>query len=78
MKNLLQHIKQYQFSKAAIKEVQQWIAPLEAHFYNDNGINAISEIFDGLNPGDGKGCIQQAWSVGMMIKLLKDISVNKN
>jgi predicted glycogen debranching enzyme len=67
-------LKQNKYSKAAIKEVHQWIAPLEEHFYNDNGINAISEIFDGLNPRDGKGCIQQAWSVGMMIKLLKDIN----
>jgi predicted glycogen debranching enzyme len=71
-------LQQNKYSKAAIKEVQQWVAPLEEHFYNDNGISAISEIFDGLNPGDGKGCIQQAWSVGMMIKLLKDISINKN
>ncbi len=65
-------LKQHKYSKAAIQEVHQWIAPLEKHFYNDNGINAISEIFDGLNPGDGKGCIQQAWSVGMLIKLLKE------
>ncbi len=71
-------LKQNEYSKAAISEVHEWIAPLEEHFYNDNGINAISEIFDGLNPMDGKGCIQQAWSVGMMIKLLKDINKNKN
>ncbi len=71
-------LKQHKYSKAAVKEVLQWIAPLEEHFYNENGIHAISEIFDGLNPRDGKGCIQQAWSVGMMIKLLKDIPEYKN
>ncbi len=67
-------LKQHKYSKTSIKEIHQWIAPLEEHFYNDNGINAISEIFDGLNPNDGKGCIQQAWSVGMMIKLLKELN----
>jgi predicted glycogen debranching enzyme len=71
-------LKHHKYSKAAVEEVHLWIAPLEEHFYNDNGINAISEIFHGLNPKDGKGCIQQAWSVGMMIKLLKSINENKN
>ncbi len=71
-------LKLHKYSKDAIQEVHHWIAPLEEHFNNDNGINGISEIFDGLNPNDGKGCIQQAWSVGMMIKLLTDINENKN
>jgi predicted glycogen debranching enzyme len=69
-------LKQYQYSVTAVKQVRQWIAPLEDHFYNHNGIEAISEIFDGLNPSDGKGCIQQAWSVGMLIKLLKELNNN--
>jgi len=63
-------LKQHKYSKKAIKEVHQWIAPIEEHFYNDNCTNAISEIFDGLNPSNGKGCIQQAWSIGMMVLLL--------
>ena len=67
-------LKVHNNSPAALEEVRTWIAPLEEHFYNENGIHAISEIFDGLNPKDGKGCIQQAWSVGMMIKLLKEIN----
>lgn len=67
-------LKQNDYSKEAVREVQKWIAPIEEHFYSDNGIHGISEIFDGLNPKDGKGCIQQAWSVGMMIKLLKQIN----
>ena len=37
---------------------------LEEHFYHHEGIRCISEIFDGLKPNTGKGCIQQAWSVG--------------
>lgn len=57
-------------SKKSITEVKKIIKPLKEHFYNDNGINGISEIFDGNNPKSGKGCINQAWSVGMMILLL--------
>lgn len=44
--------------------------PLKQHFYQANCLHAISEIFDGENPGPGKGCVQQAWSVGMLIKVL--------
>ncbi len=37
---------------------------LEEHFYHQDGIRCISEIFDGAKPNTGKGCIQQAWSIG--------------
>ncbi|HEX5112278.1 MAG TPA: amylo-alpha-1,6-glucosidase [Saprospiraceae bacterium] len=37
---------------------------LEEHFYRRDGIRCISEIFDGAKPNTGKGCIQQAWSIG--------------
>ncbi len=66
-------LKFHNFSKASVQDVKTWIKPLEEHFYNADGIHSISEIFDGLNPTDGKGCIHQAWSIGMMIKLLKTI-----
>ena len=38
---------------------------------------AISEIFDGENPGPGKGCFQQAWSIGMLIKVLYTFQASK-
>ncbi len=43
---------------------------LEEHFYHQNCIHGISEVFDGAVPGTGKGCIQQAWSIGNTIKAL--------
>lgn len=51
------------------KQVAQSLQPLKQHFYQSNGIHSISEIFDGDNPGDGRGCIQQAWSVAALLKL---------
>ena len=55
-------------------ESREWVKAhakkLEAHFYKEDGLYAISENFDGDHPGPGKGCIQQAWSVGMTLMAL--------
>ena len=29
----------------------------------------LPEIYDGENPGEGKGCFAQAWSVGEMLRV---------
>ncbi|OIP84920.1 MAG: hypothetical protein AUK44_00930 [Porphyromonadaceae bacterium CG2_30_38_12] len=42
---------------------------LQKHFYNENCIQGISEIFDGLQPQFGRGTVQQAWSVSAVIEL---------
>lgn len=46
---------------------------LKQHFYEEDCLHGLSEIFDGENPGAGKGCFQQAWSVGMLIKVLFEL-----
>ena len=51
--------------------------PLKRHFYDTDCLQAISEIFDGENPGPGKGCFQQAWSIGMLIKVLYTFQASK-
>ncbi len=43
---------------------------LKHHFYHENCLYGVSEIFDGENPGEGRGTIQQAWSAGALIKSL--------
>ncbi|MGB5369496.1 MAG: amylo-alpha-1,6-glucosidase [Flavobacteriaceae bacterium] len=48
------------------------LTDLKVHFYEHEGIHCISEIFDGLEPNQGKGCIHQAWSVAALIKLYAD------
>jgi predicted glycogen debranching enzyme len=45
---------------------------LQDHFYNEGCLNAIAEIFDGLEPNTGKGCVQQAWSVSMLLRVFLD------
>ncbi|MCB0476245.1 MAG: glycogen debranching protein, partial [Flavobacteriaceae bacterium] len=54
------------------KHVLDQLKPIVDHFYNDAGLNSISEVFDGDNPHSGKGCIQQAWSVAAILKLYTD------
>jgi hypothetical protein len=49
------------------------LEPLKQHFYKEDCLHGISEIFDGANPGRGKGCFQQAWSIGMLIKVLFEL-----
>lgn len=53
-------------------QVKIALTDLEVHFYNHEGLHCISEIFDGFNAYEGKGCIQQAWSVAALIKLYSD------
>lgn len=66
----LAYLKVNNYSANARKIIGQKAEALKHHFYNENGLYAISEIFDGENPHNGKGCIQQAWSIGMTIKAL--------
>jgi len=47
------------------------VETLKAHFYNDSGVGSVSEIFDGQNPGNGKGTPWQAWSVAALWKIIK-------
>lgn len=67
---MLAYLKMHNYSAAAKQYVISKSAVLRNHFYNEGGLHAISEIFDGENPSQGKGCIQQAWSIGMLMKVL--------
>jgi predicted glycogen debranching enzyme len=64
------HLYVHKYSPESRKWVKEHVRKLEEHFYSHDGLHAISENFDGETPGPGKGCIQQAWSVGMTLKAL--------
>ena len=51
------------------------LATLKQHFYENDCLFGISEIFDGLDPNVGRGTANQAWSVGAIIKLLTDYPI---
>jgi predicted glycogen debranching enzyme len=76
----LAYLKLNGFSEKAKQEVLDMMEPLRRHFYENDCIHGISEIFDGAEPATGRGCVQQAWSVGMVLKVLADMQeteVNK-
>lgn len=68
----LGYLRLHDFSANACLEIWYKSAVLQAHFYNEGCIQGIAEIFDGLEPQTGKGCVQQAWSVGMMLRVFLD------
>ena len=69
----LAYLSVNKYSDDAKRYIRKKSEALRHHFYNEDGLHAISEIFDGANPTAGKGCIQQAWSVGNLIKVLQSI-----
>ncbi|SFZ95013.1 glycogen debranching enzyme, putative [Flaviramulus basaltis] len=64
--------KIYGNNKTNRKKVVEELTSLKNHFYNEEGLHCISEVFDGKEPKQGKGTIQQAWSVAALIKLYSD------
>lgn len=64
--------KLYGDSEENKRKVIAELLPLKNHFYNEQGLHCISEVFDGDTPQEGKGTIQQAWSVAALIKLYTD------
>ena len=66
------YLKVNKSSKTAKKKVIKLLEPLKNHFYKSDCIHGISEIFDGDKPKEGRGCINQAWSVAGLIKLYVD------
>jgi predicted glycogen debranching enzyme len=67
---LMAYLKTHNHSPKAKKEVENHLADLKAHFYTQECIHGISEVFDGLEPNEGKGCMHQAWSVSNLIWLM--------
>jgi predicted glycogen debranching enzyme len=60
-----------------IQQIEESLSPLKEHFYKHECIHGISEIFDGDQPKEGKGTINQAWSVGALIQILTKIETDK-
>ena len=65
-------LKVSKYSKKVQKEVKAAMSALEEHFYSDDCIHGISEIFDGLAPksNKGRGTAQQAWSISGLLQVL--------
>lgn len=63
----LAYLKLHKFSKSACTTVWEKSKTLQQHFYDHGCAYSLSEIYDGLYPIEGKGCAQQAWSIGNLL-----------
>ncbi|MBN2803793.1 MAG: glycogen debranching enzyme family protein [Deltaproteobacteria bacterium] len=64
-------IKYSNFSKnEQLSILEEITEAFKKHIQND-GIGTVSEIFNGETPGNGKGCISQAWSVAEVLRVFK-------
>ena len=59
------------------KEAKQIIENFKYHF-SEACIGSISEIFDGDVPHTSRGCISQAWSVGELLRVIKDYKLTED
>jgi predicted glycogen debranching enzyme len=66
------YLNQHEFNADNCLHIWNASKTLQNHFYNEGCLNAVAEIFDGLNPFTGKGCVQQAWSVSMLLRVFLD------
>ncbi|MCW3077972.1 MAG: glycogen debranching protein [Bacteroidetes bacterium] len=64
------YLKVNNYSREAKKEVEAHLQHLKNHFYFDECLNGMSEVFDGSSPRSGKGCAHQAWSISNLILLI--------
>ena len=62
----LAYLKAYHNSKQAVLQVRSWLSSMDA-MLREGCAGQLPEIYDGKNPGEGKGCFGQAWSVGEML-----------
>ncbi len=72
------YLKAEDFSEKSKAEMRASLATMEEHFYKKDCVLGISEIFDGLEPNQGRGTANQAWSVAAIIKLLVENPVMSN
>jgi predicted glycogen debranching enzyme len=57
-------------------EVKAIIKNFHYHF-NEAGIGTVSEIFDGDAPHSPRGCIAQAWSVGELLRVIREYGLQE-
>ncbi len=65
------YLKVNDFKPAAVRRGTEMICPLLRHLTANGCVGSISEIFDGDEPQEPKGCNAQAWSVGELLRIYR-------
>jgi glycogen debranching enzyme len=61
----------YGLTSEVLEKIESTVEVLQKHFYEEGCIHGIAEIFDGQNPHEGKGTVNQAWSVSAVIQMMQ-------
>lgn len=62
------YLKVHHHHPESISHALRLLAPVQEHFTKTGCIASISEIFDGDEPHNPRGCYAQAWSVGEVLR----------
>lgn len=62
------YLRVNKFSQQSKRQAAEFIKPLLEHLTDNGCLGNISEIFDGREPYEPRGCIAQAWSVAEVIR----------
>ena len=65
---LTAYLKVHDHSSESIQHAIEMLAPVREHLCKTGCIGSISEIFDGDEPHNPRGCYAQAWSVGEVLR----------
>lgn len=65
---LTAYLKVNKHSNESVTEAVHMLEPVVAHLSDNGCIGSISEIFDGDEPHNPRGCYAQAWSVGEVLR----------
>lgn len=71
---MLAYMKVYGKSTDVMDYLHGLLLPYLDHMQNDGCIYGIAEVFDGDNPKTGKGCYNQAWSVGCLLEAIYEMT----
>ena len=72
------YLKVNDFKPASVRRATEMIEPLRRHLTADGCLGSISEIFDGDEPQEPRGCHAQAWSVGELIRICQLLQNGKS
>lgn len=61
-------------SQDIMEYLHNLLLPYLDHMQNDGCIYGIAEVFDGDAPKNGKGCYNQAWSVGCLLEAIYEMA----
>ena len=62
------YLRTNDFSKESKRKAMRYLRPLLLHINESGCIGSISEIFDGDQPQEPKGCFAQAWALAEVLR----------